>query len=229
MKKRVLIVEDDIDFASLIHDFLEAEDYIPHTISKCEDALSAIKNFNPDMILMDRNLNGMDGIDIIKEIRTNKNMIPVIFMTSLTEDLKVVDGLMLHNCEYLKKPFGLNELKLRIERHFQFSESSYHFCLEKYFWPQQFVLKNGDRLISLTKCENTLLSFLFENQERICTLESIISIVWGDKNIEYLNRVDVLIKKLRDKLNGLPFIIENHKGVGYTLKSIALNIKTLSE
>lgn len=220
MKKNVLIVEDDIDFSNLIREFLESEDYVSHSISMWGDALNAINILNPDLILMDRNLNGLDGIDIIKEIRANNNKIPVIFMTSLTKDQEVVEGLMLENCEYLKKPFGLCELKLRIERHFQFSESSYYFCSEKYFMPQQFILKNGDQLISLTKCENKLLTYLFENQEKLCSLESIITTVWGDKNIECLNRVDVLVKKLRDKLKGLPFIIENHKGVGYTLKKI---------
>ncbi len=218
MKQRIMIVEDDVEFAKLICEFLESDGFKTHSTDKWREALDAINNFNPDMILMDRNLNGMDGIDIIKEIRANKNEVPVIFITSLIEEPKVLEGLVLSNCEYLKKPFGLNELKLRIERHFQFAESELLFCSKKFYLPQQFMLKKGDQVIPLTKCENTLLKHLFENQEKICDLESIIYIIWGDKNIENLNRVDVLVKRLRDKLIGFPFTIESHKRIGYTLK-----------
>ncbi|EKE05491.1 MAG: DNA-binding response regulator [uncultured bacterium] len=219
MKKRILIVEDDIEFAILICEYLESENFETCRSEGGIEIYGIIKNFIPEMILMDRNLHGIDGVEIVKVIRTN-NEVPVIFITSITDEPKVIEGLGLSNCEYLKKPFGLIELKLRIERHFHLTETEQLFFSKKYYMPEQYALKKGDQIIRLSKYENALLLFLLENQQKICSLESIIYNVWGDNDIERLNRVDVLIKKLREKLDGIPFVIESHKRVGYVLKKI---------
>jgi len=220
MKKKILIVEDDVEFTKLICEFLESENFETCSSEGGVEILGIIKNFYPEMILMDRNLNGTDGMNIVKEIRANSNEVPVIFITSLTDEPEVIEGLGLSNCEYLKKPFGLNELKLRIERHFHFTETERLFFSERFYLPEQYALKKGDKIISLSKSENILLAYLLENQYKICSLESIIYKVWGDNDVESLNRVDVLIKKLREKLKGIPFVIESHKRVGYILKKM---------
>lgn len=90
MKKRILIVEDDTEFTKLICEFLESENFETSSSEGGFKILGIIKNFNPEMILMDRNLNGTDGMDIVKEIRANSNEVPVIFITSLTAEPEVM-------------------------------------------------------------------------------------------------------------------------------------------
>jgi len=218
MKKRILIVEDDVEFGSLICEFLQSENFDTYYSDGGMELLQFIESFAPCLILIDRNLQGIDGLDIVKFIRKKGNEAPVIFITSLIDDAKVIEGLAMSDCEYLKKPFGLIELKMRIERCFQLKDAEKLFFSKKYYIPELLALKKDNQIINLSKSENSLLHLLFNNQEKVCSLELIISKVWGDSNLERINRVDVLINKLRVKLKGIPYIIENRKKVGYVLK-----------
>jgi two-component system alkaline phosphatase synthesis response regulator PhoP len=219
MKKKVLIVEDDLEFLSLATDFLESESYEVSGVCNSTDFYKKIKEFTPDIILMDRNLSGdVDGFILIQKIRENGLETPVIFITALIKEEEVLEGLGLFNCEYLKKPFGMKELKIRIERGLHYSDAEKNLFSTKYYLEEKCAIKNGDKIISLTKIENEFLKLLVDNQDNICRLDTIIYKVWGDNDLERLNRVDVLVNKLREKLKGIPYIIENHKRIGYSLR-----------
>lgn len=220
MRKRILIVEHDFEFGSHICEFLQSENFETYYSEGGIELLKIIESFLPCVILMERNLPGIDGLDIVKFIRKGGNEVPVIFITSLIDDSKVIEGLTLSNCEYFKKSFGMIELKMRIERCFNSAYAEKLLFSNNYYIPELLALKKGNQTINLTEFENSLLLLLFDNQGKICSTEIIINKIWGDSNLERINRVDVLINKLRVKLKGIPYIIENRKKVGYVLKKI---------
>lgn len=225
MKKKILIVEDDREFASLLGEFLEKQLYSVVLKYDGNEIDKLVNEFNPDLILMDRFLpSGVDGLNIIKHLRGQGVEIPVIFITSLIDEDEVVKGLGISCCEYIKKPIGLRELELRIERCLKLSGIEKVLFSKKYYIEELCAVKNGDRVIKLQKNENTLLRLLMDKQEQICRTENIIRSIWGDKDLDYLNRLDVLVNKLREKLKGLPYMIENHKKIGYSLVRQETNI-----
>lgn len=225
MKKRILIVEDDREFALLAGEFLENQLYSVTLKYDGSDINSIVDVMNPDIILMDRFLpSGVDGLNIVKQMRERGVDIPVIFISSLVNEDEVVKGLGLGCCEYIKKPFGLKELELRIERCLKFSEIEKVMFSKKYYLEEKCAVINGENVIRLQNNENILLKLLMDKQEQVCKTDVIIRVIWGDKDLDYLNRLDVLVNKLRDKLKGLPYVIENHKKIGYSLKMQQTNI-----
>ena len=212
-------MEDDHEFGLMASEFLTSAGYEIFHLSDADNISAHIDQFKPDMILLDRILPGADGYKVAGKLREDGVEIPVLFMTSLTDEESVIEGLVLRNCEYLKKPFGLKELKIRIEKQLKHL-GSLNSQFSKYYLPELCAIKNGAETVCLSPSEDKLLKLLMLNQGKICSLESIISCVWGDKDVERLNRVDVLIRKLREKLKGIPYMIENHKRIGYTLKEV---------
>lgn len=223
MEKKILIIEDDMEFAMLTRDFLEGESYSVLVKESGDGFLEIVAEYMPEIILMDRTLPGnIDGLEIVCQMRESGVDIPVIFTTSLIDEDEVIKGLEIGCCEYLKKPFGLKELKLRIERSLNFSGIEKVLFSKRYFIEEKCSIINGKKVIKLLKQEVLLLNLLMENQERVCKTETIIQTIWNDRDLDSLNRIDVLVNKLREKLKGLPYIIENHKKLGYSLRSTNL-------
>lgn len=223
MEKKILIIEDDMEFAMLTRDFLEGESYSVLVKESGDGFLEIVAEYMPEIILMDRTLPGdIDGLELVYQMRESGVDIPVIFTTSLIDEDEVIKGLEIGCCEYLKKPFGLKELKLRIERSLNFSGIEKVLFSKRYFIEEKCSIINGKKVIKLLKQEVLLLNLLMENQERVCKTETIIQTIWNDRDLDSLNRIDVLVNKLREKLKGLPYIIENHKKVGYSLRSTNL-------
>ncbi len=219
MSRRLLLIDDDAEFTSITSDFLISVGYDVLVNNNGVFFQNSVAEFSPDVILMDRNLPGsIDGLELIRQIRKTGYGVPVIFITSLISDEEVIEGLEMYNCEYIKKPFGLKELRSRIDRILHYSELDRILFSNNCYIAEKCAIKNGDKIITLPKNENTLLKLLMDNQEKICPIESIIYTIWGDKDVERLNRVDVLVNKLREKIKGLPYVVENQKRIGYVLK-----------
>jgi DNA-binding response OmpR family regulator len=172
-------------------------------------------------MLFDVNMPEIDGFNLAKVIRMTSN-VQIIFITSLSDEESVVKGLGLGNCDYLRKPFGLKELQLRIVRAFQLIDAvgGPPQVESEYYFPDKCCIKKGERLITLTKNENKLLKVLFDNENKICPVDEIIIKIWGDHNIDNMNNLDVLLHKTRKKLEGTPLSIENIRGIGYSIVTL---------
>lgn len=223
MKEKILIIEDDREFAMLTRDFLEGESYSVLVKESGAGFLEIVAEYMPEIILMDRTLPGnIDGLELVYQMRESGVDIPVIFTTSLIDEDEVIKGLEIGCCEYLKKPFGFKELKLRIERSMNLSWIDNFLFSKKYYIEEKCSIINGDKIIKLQKQEDIFLKLLIKNQEKVCKTQTIIMEIWGYNDLNHLNRIDVLVNQLREKLKGLPYIIENHKKVGYSLRSTNL-------
>lgn len=221
MKEKILIIEDDREFAMLMREFLESELFNVKVNENGNNFLKIVSEFNPDIILMDRTLPGnVDGFDLVSNMRESGIDVPVIFATSLIDEQEVIKGLNIGCCEYIKKPFGLKELKLRIERCLNLSEIEQLLFSKSYYLKGKCSIINGEKIIKLQNQEDIFLNLLIKNQEKVCKTQLIISEIWGDNDLNHLNRIDVLVNQLREKIKGLPFVIESHKKLGYSLRSI---------
>ncbi|MDD2798300.1 MAG: response regulator transcription factor [Bacteroidales bacterium] len=191
MMNRILLIEDDANLAFMLTDGLESEGFEVYHITRGEDAIDAFTSYEPNIILLDVNLKGvMTGFDVSKEIRKISN-IPIIFTTSRSqiEDLK--EGFKVGNVDYLKKPYSIRELGLRInaqliryqelQKATQTEEECIH--LANYvFSPSDQTLQNIDT-IHLQKNESAVLSILCENIEKVVSKKDLLESIWGDKEI----------------------------------------------
>lgn len=221
IKRRILIAEDEREFGQIMYQFLTFNGYDVRYTDNGQSAYEQFMNFKPELMLFDVNMPEIDGFNLAKVIRMTSN-VQIIFITSLSDEESVVKGLGLGNCDYLRKPFGLKELQLRIVRAFQLIDAvgGPPQVESEYYFPDKCCIKKGERLITLTKNENKLLKVLFDNENKICPVDEIIIKIWGDHNIDNMNNLDVLLHKTRKKLEGTPLSIENIRGIGYSIVTL---------
>ena len=221
MAKKILLADDELNFGYAMNEFLKMNGYDLKFVNDGRSALEQYHIFHPDLLLFDVNMPEIDGFNLAKVIRMTSN-VQIIFITSLSDEESVVKGLGLGNCDYLRKPFGLKELQLRIVRAFQLIDAvgGPPQVESEYYFPDKCCIKKGERLITLTKNENKLLKVLFDNENKICPVDEIIIKIWGDHNIDNMNNLDVLLHKTRKKLEGTPLSIENIRGIGYSIVTL---------
>lgn len=220
-RRRILIAEDEIEFGQIMYQFLTFNGYDVRYTDNGQSAYEQFLDFKPELMLFDVNMPEIDGFNLAKIIRRTSS-VQIIFITSLSDEESVVKGLGLGNCDYLRKPFGLKELHLRIVRAFQLidAEGGQAQVESEYYLADKCCIKKGEVLTPLTKNENRLLKVLFENESKICSVDEIIIKIWGDHNIDNMNNLDVLVHKTRRKLEGTPLSIENIRGVGYSIVTV---------
>ena len=220
-RRRILIAEDEREFGQIMYQFLTFNGYDVRYTDNGQSAYEQFLDIKPELMLFDVNMPEIDGFNLAKIIRRTSS-VQIIFITSLSDEESVVKGLGLGNCDYLRKPFGLKELHLRIVRAFQLIDAAggEPVRANEYYLADKCCIKNGDKLIPLTKTENKFLKVLFENENKICSVDEIIIKVWGDHNIDNINNLDVLVYKTRRKLEGTPLSIENIRGVGNSIVSV---------
>lgn len=221
-KTKILLIEDETDIASFIEVELNFEGYEVIVAYDGMQGLMEMRSNKPDLIILDRMLPKIDGIELCKRIKQTSN-IPIIMLTALGEIEDKVVGLDAGANDYLVKPFSLSELLARIRAQLRITNSLKKDIFE--FYDLSLDLKTREvyrdkRLINLTPKEFELLSLLIQNPRHVLTKEKIFEKVWGWDFEGEDNVLEVLIHGLREKieLKGLPKIIHTVRGVGYTLK-----------
>ncbi len=224
---RILVVEDEIKIASSIKKGLELSGYAADMVHDSEDAITYGLDPDYDLIIMDRMLpGGMDGTEVIKELREKNVHIPILMLTAKGSiDDKVV-GLNIGADDYLVKPFSFDELLARIKAllrrpHKQVGSVLKIGNLE--LNPTKYEVRRDGQNISLAAKEFSLLEYLMRNPDQILTKDMIITHVWdGDSDI-LPNTVEVYIGYLRNKIDkpfkGQEDIIKTERGFGYKLSS----------
>lgn len=227
MKKTIFIIDDEKDIRDIIKINLVSEGYSVTAFPSAADAKKGFESEKPDLIILDVMMEGKDGFEFCREIRSNEKLksIPVIFLSAKSEEFDKVLGLELGGDDYMTKPFSIKELRSRIKavlrRSGELPEDK-KIAVLKYkgveLNPEQFSLKVDNEEIKLTKTELNILSLFMENPGKIFTRDNIINSVRGHDVFVVDRTIDVHIMNLRKKLGDYKNIITTFSGVGYGFK-----------
>lgn len=221
MTQHILVVEDEPQIARVLQLELQFEGYdvtIAHTGT---DGLIAYREQPFDLVLLDIMLPEMNGLDVLKRIRTDERMTPVILLTAKNDTSDKVAGLDLGANDYITKPFEFEELLARIRTHLRFAQpkqatvttiSANGIVLNE---AARDVTYNG-KTVELTQREFDLLHHFLLNKNNVQTREQLLNAVWGFDYYGDTNVVDVYVRYLRQKLD--PSSIQTVRGVGYVIK-----------
>jgi DNA-binding response OmpR family regulator len=219
---RVLIAEDDVALAKFVSQGLEAEHYTVDVCSDGEQARTAASEVDYDLIILDLNLPKLDGVAVLRQLRSKKPTLPVLVLTQRTRVEDRVQCLDTGADDYLPKPFSFSELSARIRallrRSHLPSESILAIDDLKLDRIEHRVERSGRR-IDLTTKEFALLEYLMRNAGRCVTRAMIIEHVWNLTFDTTTNVVDVYINYLRRKIDDghATKLIHTVRGVGYEL------------
>ncbi|MGA1046439.1 MAG: response regulator transcription factor [Minisyncoccia bacterium] len=215
---RILIIEDEADIADTLKIYLEKQGYAVDVKYDGNTGFSALK-LNPyDCCLLDLNLPGKDGMEIIHDIRESGNIVPVIMLTARSQIYDKLAGFKHGADDYMTKPFHLAEVVARIEALIRrFSDNKNHsLYLEDYeVIPTQNRVIKGDTIINLSTKEMRLLEYLIRNKNRIIPSEELLEHVWDDSVDMFSDTVKTHIKTLRKKIDPNKTIIKTVKSKGY--------------
>lgn len=221
-KIKILLAEDEVSLGMIIKESLETRDFEVIWCENGEEAFSQYRSESPELLVLDVMMPKKDGFTLVQEIRKIDQDIPVIFLTSKSRTEDVVEGFGLGGNDYLKKPFSMEELIVRIhslldrkkrrESKESISIGRYQFSLPK----QKLTLDGAE--YSLTHREAQLLFQLSENRNAVTDRSRILNQLWGDDDFFNARSMDVFISKLRKKLSQDESVeILNVRGFGYKL------------
>ena len=222
-KITVLLVEDEQTLAMIIKDTLEENDFIIHTANDGEEGLSLFFELHPDVLVADVMMPKMDGFEMVRRIRQTDKQTPVLFLTARSAINDVVEGFELGANDYLKKPFGMAELIVRIKAllhkvSVQRPEAtSFRIGLYTFDSITQTLVYRGEKQL-LSNRESEILKRLCDNKDQVLPMEEILIDLWGDDSFFNARSLHVFITKLRHKLSKDESIkILNIRGIGYKL------------
>ncbi|MDZ4713831.1 MAG: response regulator transcription factor [Cytophagales bacterium] len=221
-KTSILYVEDEPFLARIVKETLESRDFEVHMVSDGGEALALFNKVKPRICVLDIMLPNKDGYTIAREIRAINPEIPIIFVTAKTQTEDLVKGFDVGGNDYLRKPFSMEELIVRVNNLLKLSKHEgasrpEHIAIGKFeFHPNRYELKSGDKVRKLSHREAVLLQTLAESKNVIIQRKDVLLRVWGDDSFFNSRNLDVYITKLRDYLKEDPSVqIITIKGVGY--------------
>ena len=223
-KQKILIVDDDENIAELISLYLTKECFETMIVYDGESALSSFETFQPNLILLDLMLPGIDGYQVCREIRTTSS-VPIIMLSAKGEVFDKVLGLELGADDYMIKPFDSKELVARVKavlRRFQPPRTDEVPAAKTVQYPDLIInLTNYSVIyqgmtIDMPPKELELLYFLASSPNQVFTREQLLDHIWGYEYIGDTRTVDVHIKRLREKIKDHPsWSISTVWGIGY--------------
>jgi len=226
-KLLILVVEDDAPVRNLITTTLKAHDYRFLTAVSGKGAITETASHNPDIILLDLGLPDLDGVEVIRRIRSWSN-VPIIVISARSEDSDKIDALDAGADDYLTKPFSVEELLARLR------VTQRRLTLIQNSQAPQAVYENGqlridyasacaylaDVELHLTPMEYKLLCLLAQNTGKVLTHKFILQKLWGNSMDSDIASLRVFMTTLRKKLEqvpGSPQYIQTHIGIGYRM------------
>jgi len=219
---KILLLEDDPILSEIIEEFLVEHGLHVKLFYDGKTALDAIFEHKFDLLLLDINVPSLNGFELLKEIKNARITTPVIFITSLDQISDVKKGFALGAEDYLKKPFDLEELLVRIERtkklHNIDTNERITLTNTLFFDPSNYEIITPETSYKLRKKEVQLLEYFLKHKNRVLSFEEIIEEVWRFEEVPTYATVRTYIKNLRSY--GLEALIENTKGVGYVFKPL---------
>jgi DNA-binding response OmpR family regulator len=225
MSKKILIVEDEKDILQLVKLYLEKEGYRTCTALTGLEGLQQVKAEHPDLIILDLMLAEMDGLEVCKRIRADRQtaMIPIIMLTAKAEESDTIIGLELGADDYITKPFSPKALAARVKALFRRLDRKdedpprYGYKGLVMDRARHEVKVNGQE-VGLTAKEFGLLEHLLRNPGRVLTRDQLLNAVWGYDYYGTTRTVDVHVRRLKQKIPLLDDAIVSVKSLGYKLK-----------
>lgn len=229
MNKRVLVIDDEEHIVELIKFNLELNEFDVEAEYDGLEGYIKVKQTKPDLVLLDLMLPGIDGMEVCKRIRADKDIssTPIIMLTAKHMEDDKINGLDVGADDYITKPFSVNELVARVNavlRRYEKSKGNEAGSIEldeiKIDLKNYEVYKNGKK-IDLTLKEFELLKLLAQNRGQVLSRNSLLDRIWGYEYFGETRTVDVHIRHLRKKIEDndkKPKYIETVRGVGYKFK-----------
>ncbi len=221
---RVLYVEDELFLGKIVKESLESRGFTVMMESDGGQVIDAFRQSMPDVCVLDVMLPGKDGFSLAEEIRQLNASIPIIFLTAKTQTEDLLKGFSSGGNDYIRKPFSMEELIVRIENVLRHRKTSTPGTATQEWMPvggfqfhhtrQTLLWKGEERRLSFRETE--LLKLLYENRNKIIDRKEILNLLWGNDSFFNSRNLDVYITKLRSYLREDGSIeIITIKGIGY--------------
>ncbi len=221
-KTKIFYVEDEPFLGKIVKESLESRDFEVKMLADGRFALKEFEQFKPDICVLDVMLPNKDGYTIGNEIRQQNSIMPIIFLTAKTQTEDVLKGFQSGGNDYIRKPFSMEELIVRINNLLNLANkktvsSNTSILLGEYeFFPQKYELTFQETSKKLSYREAELLKIFSENQNFTISRKEILMKIWGDDSFFNSRNLDVYITKLREYLkNDASIKLTTLKGVGY--------------
>ena len=218
---KIALVEDDENISTTIKIAFEAIGNQFYSFGNAEDFLNKVKNISYDLILLDINLPGMNGLDLCQSIRRINTIVPIIFLTANSEEEMAVKALSIGGQDYVRKPFGLKELIARVNLLINKNNLNSLIVLGKFNINKltKKIQYDGEE-VNLSKNEFIILEQLIERPDQIFSRESLLNMI--SIGLDSSDRaIDTTISRLKQKLNKVKlteFSINSSYGRGYFLE-----------
>ena len=231
-KQKILIVDDDTNIAELISLYLTKECYEKKMVHDGEAALKEPSIFQPNLILLDLMLPGMDGYQVCREVRT-KSQVPIIMLSAKGEGFDKVLGLELGADDYIVKPFDTKELVARVKANLRRTQQAVAEPVKQTVtrikvveYPDLVINQSNysvlyqGRTVEMPPKELELLYFLASSPNQVFSREQLLDHIWGYEYIGDTRTVDVHIKRLREKIKDHPrWSLSTVWGIGYKFET----------
>jgi two-component system alkaline phosphatase synthesis response regulator PhoP len=225
---KILVIDDEASIVNLVTAYLKPEGYEVYTAADGNAGLKAARAYRPDLILLDLMLPGMDGIELLSQLRRESNVY-VILLTAKTEETDKIVGLSVGADDYVTKPFSPRELVARVKAALRRLQPGSVSGSENFVLAFRHVRIDAgarqvtvdERPVELTAVEFDLLKALAENRGRVLTREQLLEAVWGGTYYGEMRVVDVHLGHVRRKL-GPDEYIATVRGVGYRFEDESL-------
>lgn len=223
MPIKVLYVEDELFLGKIVKETLETRGFEVVMESDGADVIRAFEDEQPDICILDVMLPNRSGFELAEDIRKINDDIPIIFLTAKTQTEDVVQGFKIGGNDYIRKPFSMEELIVRIENVLRVrkeeapADSSDCIVMGKYsFHLNKQVLSNGVVEKKLSYREAELIKYLYKNRNAVIDRRDLLNHIWGNDSFFNSRNLDVYITKIRGYLKEDPSLeIITIKGVGY--------------
>ncbi len=211
---QLLLLEDDPILHEIIAEYLEEHGYAVEGFFDGEQALEAVMRGGYAMLILDVRVPELDGFEMLEYLRDIHNTTPAIFITSLSGIKDLQKGFRLGANDYLKKPFELDELRIRIEHQLAAVQHKEELRFGDFvFYPQRQCLYHGDTKFPLRHKESQILYYLARQEGRVISFEELIENIWDAEQTPTYATIRTYIKNLRKIMGN--HAIENIKGSGY--------------
>lgn len=225
MKSKIYYIEDEQFLGKIVFETLETQGFEVKWETDGARVINGFKVFSPDIIVLDIMLPNIDGYTLCRQIRSMFPKIPIIFLTAKVETKDLVKGFDSGGTDYMRKPFSIEELIVRIKNQLEIVTGikspsipqSEDIPLGSYiFKPARYVLETPSEKINLSQREMEIMQILVANLNQVSDRKDILMTVWGDDSFFNSRNLDVYIRKLRGYFKEDPKVqIQTLKGKGY--------------
>jgi DNA-binding response OmpR family regulator len=225
MSTRILYIEDEMFLGRIVKETLEDQGFEVVWETDGARVMNRFKSFTPDICVVDIMLPNIDGYSLCRQIRGLYPTLPIIFLTAKAETADLVGGFEAGGTDYIRKPFSMEELIVRIKNQLNLKKangaqpvtSDHEVRLGAYrFYPGRYELHAPSGIIKISQRDMQILSMLCSNRNRVTDRRELLLTVWGDDSFFNSRNLDVYIRKIRTYLSEDESIeIQTIKGKGY--------------